>query len=411
MANKNNWRIIKNSNDKQNRENSYTNFLINNFEKYPNYKTCVKNFGETTYKIQIHEVDTHKKSNKMKRMLVYPYDDFVFNTGDYSTWEFGDMSTDWLILASDLTFKYNAYYTIAYCNNSLNWFDSNKNEISYPCFIYDKMTETELALFKEIIIAEGQIIVVVQNNNDTSLIDINNRFVFDSQVYKINSMKDFVDDGLLVFTMRKDGSGYDDDFDNNIANTETYNYTIEIGDSSFTQNIGYTTTLSATVKLDGIVVSKSIIWSSSDDSVVSIDNDGNIELLSEGSSTILVSMEDNEEIYDEITITSTSGSIPSEGEIVVLPNIEYILQGRTVSFSVYKYIDNIQQSDTFSVIVEELVQLQVLDITTEFYRLTIIDGNHFTIENIKKNGTITIRCTDMKDKSFKTFTIDLRGFW
>lgn len=49
--------------------------------------------------------------------------------------------------------------------------------------------------------------------------------------------------------------------------------------------------------------------------------------------------------------------------------------------------------------------------TIEFYRLTIIDGNHFTIENIKKNGTITIRCTDRQDGSIKTFTIDLRGFW
>ena len=76
---------------------------------------------------------------------------------------------------------------------------------------------------------------------------------------------------------------------------------ISIGQSDVTLEVGDVRHLSATLE-PANATNKSIIWKSSDQTIVSIDSEGKITAINKGSSTITVVSGDNEQIKDELVI-------------------------------------------------------------------------------------------------------------
>lgn len=91
--------------------------------------------------------------------------------------------------------------------------------------------------------------------------------------------------------------------------------------------------------------------------------------------------------------------------IEISPNIKEIMLGKTIEFNVYNYVNGIKQDDTFTI--------EVSGIPQEYFVLNIINGNNFTIENVKEYqiNPLTIKCTNNKSGNKINKTIWLGGNW
>ena len=116
------------------------------------------------------------------------------------------------------------------CNNVLKYIDENGNIIEEPCVI-DYATKYSNVYYNNILnIPQSTAVVTVQNNENTRRILINDRFIFDSQVYKIKSKNDFLREStfeknsaaLIKFEVNLDVTAPDDDFDLMIADMNKY---------------------------------------------------------------------------------------------------------------------------------------------------------------------------------------------
>lgn len=380
-------------------EDSYKLFLDDTLENSPNYVLATRNEDSTEYKLFVIDYNTDKLLIGYKKYVEYPYDSQVYYVGDYILWN----SESWLVFSCDNQIHWNRRGIIKKCNNLLKWKDSNGNILSYKCVIDDKFNNSDLDFTMHMIIPEGTIVVYCQKNDETSGIDINQRFIISGRPYKVNAITDYSSDGLMTIMMRLDGIDIYDDLVNGIANNNEYEYSIDIIEDSFTQSVGYTTTLSANILLNEEVASKSVEWSSSDTSKASIDNNGNLELLDSGSVTITCSMVDNPTVSNSITVT-ISAVLPSNSETLISPTNTRITQGSSETYEIYRYVDNVQQGDSFTIV--------ATGITTTYYSIATT-SNSFTITNLRaySDGDLTITCTNDVTSEVTTLDVTLAGYW
>ncbi len=240
----------------------------------------------------------------------------------------------WLTISSDMYKFVTASATVRRCNNTLKWYshDINNNRIlnEEPCVIDYKISRDLLRYeYQGLQYPQGIILVIVQNNNNTKNIKINDRFIFDGQPFKIQRNNTWQREKtmvagsapLLYLSCFKDQISPIDDLDNNIANGLPAN-----------------------------------------------------------------------------NINNTS--------IIIAPNNTKILQGENQNYSVYKYDENNNTlSDTFTVTASGC--------DSNFYNLSIVDGNNFNINNIYGDGTeyLTIHCVDNVDGKYEDIKIRLAGEW
>lgn len=396
------WQQIKTETTRDEYASTYVLWLKDIFEDSENYFQVTKNFDyDTNYKVLIKDYNAFKNLVPTKTLISYPYDTFSFDVGDYINWTYGGESTIWLIIHADKQYDYILHARMQQCKNTLKWYDSNNNEISYPCIITDDFTNTAFAFYKEMIVSKGSIVVLVKADANTNSITFDDRFVFDGQSFMVEAINNFASQDIITLLMRKDNVAYDD---TTIADSEVNEYSVTINPGDFTQAVSYTDILSATVILNDDVTTKTVTWSSSDEDKVSIDDDGNIELLAVGTSTIRCAISDNTDIYDEITIT-VSATLPVSKYLIFNPNIDNIKQGITETFTVYKYVDNVQAVDTFTI--------TAAGISTDYYTLTVLSGNSFSIENIKVNydTNLVVTCVSNVDSTTDTLTLEMKGVW
>ena len=102
---------------------------------------------------------------------------------------------------------------------------------------------------------------------------------------------------------------------------------------------------------------------------------------------------------DEIVTQTTNG-------VNIIPDVSRIIQGESEDFSVYNYIDGETNSDTFEVLTSG-------PILGKDYTVSIIDGNHFTITNLRESKTpLVITCVSKQDNTKKdTIRLMLGGLW
>ena len=380
--------------------------IKDNFESQPNYHQVYLNTDlATLYKVLIAKGNTKDKVVGYKILTSYPYDTYVFDSGDYITWTYGGETSVWLLTSIDKTYLYNVNARIRRCNNDLKWIDSNGEIPSYKCVVYDEI-EVSIKDDEKLMIAEGSILVEAQSNSDTLLINENQRFIFNGKAYKTSQVINIFDNNIIRLIMELDVVNDDlDDLANNIANVNSYDYQININEESFEQIVGYTDTLTYNLTLDNEDVAKDTEWVSSDESIATIDNNGNIQLLAVGTVTFTVRMADNTDVSDTLTITVV-GTLPSTESNQILPNVTNILQGDTQIYTVCKYVDNVANSDTFTITVNDITD------ASYYYTLNIIDGNTFCVTSLRYLPTdLIVTCTNDNDATTTSITINLKGLW
>lgn len=189
------------------------------------------------------------------------------------------------------------------CNTYIKWVDQNGVIQSYPCIFYFN-TKSNFGVDEKPILSlpNGRRQVVVQNNEHTSKIGRNKRFIFGGVAYKVIDFDIVSDPGLVNLSLQEDQIQVTDNLELGIA--DYFNnvvYTIEIANGNdLTVEVGSFIQIDAVVKKDGKVVYEELSFFSSDESIATVDENGLVSFISEGQVTIIVSLKNNSNISSAI---------------------------------------------------------------------------------------------------------------
>lgn len=381
-------------------------------------------FTDTEVRVN-HAIDTVAGEKLGDDYRVFIFKDFDHAKGLGYRYQFNN--NIWLCTNSDLYKYVTASTTVRRCNNVLKFRDSYGAIKTEPCIIDYEYSGTSPLYDNAINIPSGNLVVVAQYNQNTKDIKINDRFLFGTQAYKVKSIKDFQRNAtfdnnttpLVYYTLYKDSESVYDDFVNGIASSSVV-YTMSTNIDNITQVTGFTSKIIPTLKRNGKIVaspdilyddgyfydtgllySDIFVWYSSNPLVATVDNDGNVTLVGNGTAYIRVYMYNNSTVSADVQINVQSVPTPTN-EIVISPNVTEIMQSKTQTYEVYKYLNNVKQLDTFTLVGSGA--------NANNYTLTQIDGNHFSVKNIKYTSTpLVITATSGTDTY--TFTIKLRGMF
>ena len=136
----------------------------------------------------------------------------------------------WIACNTDNTKYVTKSNVIRRCNNVLKYIDNSGNIIEEPCIIEYAMKYSNIYYNDYVDIPQGTLVVIAQNNQNVKNILINDRFIFDSQVYKIKAKNDFLRENtferngaaLVRFEVNLDVTAPDDDFELGIASMNKY---------------------------------------------------------------------------------------------------------------------------------------------------------------------------------------------
>lgn len=308
--------------------------------------------------------------------------------------------------------------TVKRCNNMLRWIDENGDILSEPCALIETIKQSNDYNGDKLTTISGFTGLFCQRNANTNKIESNQRFLFGTKnnrkAFRVfgDGVKNYLnsetenDDSpsVIEFTI---GGGFVypdiDDLENGIANRFLDGFTLEIDDPAFTDVIGIQKQLNAIVKKNGEIVDAPLMWSSSNANVVSIDEDGNIELLAIGSATIACMLGANSDAVDSIVITVADVKA-DVFDIRVTPNLSGLNEGDARTIVVKLYQNDVETAEVFTF-------EKIGSVPSVSFSLSIIDGNSFMIRNNQAYyvSPLIIRCTS--GIHTYDFTVDLNGVW
>ena len=326
----------------------------------------------------------------------------------------------WLVINVDNLGSLVTSAEVRRCNNTLRFFDENANKIYEPCIIDQVSRFTNNNDTMTIVTGKAEQYVWCQRNSRTVKIKPNDRFLFGVPEQRIgfrlyagglgNSLNTITGDDnsptLTQFYIEEYEINYqEDDIENGFASAERYEYSIDISENNTYFDIGTTATLNAVVYRGKEVVNKNVIWTSSDEDIISV-NDKTLTAISAGEVTLYATMEDNKNVYGSINVTVLGSETEDDiYNILINPDINYVLEGETISITANLYKNGIKQDNMLTIVdVSENVPRQN-------YRITIKD-NTFTIENKQKylKDKVKIQCS-YNNELFEVFEFTLRGLY
>ena len=195
------------------------------FEESVDYRIVYKNMNySTTYKTWIYQGNASEKTVGYLHLLSYPYDSIQYKIGDYIQFNYGhtddtpDKYKFWILQSIDTRLLYNVTGRILPCNQSLKWEDESGNIYSYPCYFNTEMTKTNILDSNQgFNVESGALIAIVQQNQDTQTIRVNQRFVLNNRTYVVYQYNDNIDEGLIYFYLRITAELPEDDKENQLA--------------------------------------------------------------------------------------------------------------------------------------------------------------------------------------------------
>ena len=284
------------------------------------------------------------------------------------------------------------------CNEWMRIIDPLNGSIyKIPCVVDYDMTASSNKVTNSIITPNNHATVKVQQNATTDRLFITNaRFILGNRPFKIagmqNATNQFIDNNvssLMEIDLFLDEIWDKDDIVNGIADNGTYDYTIQIMGQDMDLIEDTQGVLQANVMLNGVDVSRDIVWSSSDDKVVEINQNGEYEVVGKqvGDTAIIVaSLRGNEDVSDSIVITVADEStiVP---EVIMEPTITFIREYESVRVSIYGlYNDELVTPDTV---------VLTLPSGLENYLTYTQNGNNFTFTCLKRKSGVNIISFDI----------------
>ena len=207
------------------------------------------------------------------------------------------------------------------CNAVWNHLDYYGNIVSEPIVVEnERANANDSDAQNSQLISKGYFNVICQYNEDTRHIDTNTRFILGSAAYRVTGYSDFETEftgdystvRLLSFSVRyEEPNDVIDDMENHVAGGKTFAW--YLGVSGMTSMIvGDTAQLSVQSVRNGVPVTSTAehplnyLWESSDESVLTVDENGLVTAIGEGSASVRVKLSQNTEYHANYWITVTA---------------------------------------------------------------------------------------------------------
>jgi hypothetical protein len=280
------WKALQNTQGGNSRDalmNGLKNTLAKSFKDSPSYYSVSIN-GATT---DVHIVDD---SDAKEQKLLLTQSTSPLNAGDLVLWN-GEY---WLTLIVD-DMGDGLYYrgTIKKCPSSLKWLDE-EGEIKEAWFIISSQTQRGLGLNDGniIILPNERRYIAVQKNAVTLKIVKGQRFILDNgRAWRVSSVNT-LETGLINIELEE--TQLNPSIDNvtlRVANYYTHTYSISIlNGNNISLTTGSTLQLNAQIKDEGNFVNMPLNYQSSDTSIATVNANGLVTGIANGSVTITASL-------------------------------------------------------------------------------------------------------------------------
>jgi len=303
--------------------------------------------------------------------------DININTGsivDYDDYK-------WLVTGSIDDIQ--AYKTagMVKCNNIINLY---KNNTSYqiPCIVNSTANlDTDKTVYIET--PSTTIVLRIPNTEITRQIKRGEIYKLGLQNYEVKDINDIVEPGILRLEIM---------YSQEAQEEHTYVLTI-LNNDNLQIAQSQSLTINAQLTDNGeIVDSPNLIYSSSNESIATIDEDGVVSILTIGTVTITVQKSDDINVSDSINVEIIEDVVNNFTYTLIstsLPDTEIIVT-QTKQYTVKKYNNGIlmEQNFTFNVVGD-----------SSSYQLSVIDGNHCSVKALKSGYMITLNAVDNSDES------------
>ena len=264
------------------------------------------------------------------------------------------------------------------CNNVLKIVDpENGSVFSVPCVVDYDMSSPSVQVSRYILTPNNHATVMVQGNvNTLRLFKTNTRYVLGGRPFKLYGYQNALNlnlttdyDTLLYLDLYLDEIHDGDDLVNGVAYNGDYNYKVKINSKPMTLPNGGTGTVTADVTLNGAEVNRTIVWSTSNTEVLTIDQNGKYTVVGADGQTadIIATLSGNEDIKDSVTIVVGAQSV--NPEIYLDPAFNKIREHQTIEFDVKVSIGGVEiKPDTVRINVDS--EYLTVGKTTSGWQLT-----------------------------------------
>lgn len=332
----------------------------------------------------------------------------------------------WLTINTEIIKNLTATCTIRRCNNTLRWIDEATGKYyEEPCCIEYLVKEPRdyATQGSPFITPGGFLHIEMQFNDRSNLIKENQRFLFGNPnhwtCYKVigtgindfRNITTYDNQSARILTLDLVANMVNpelDDIVNGLADVYTNLYVVTLSSASAQANVGDTLWLTSSTTYNGDSVEREMEWTSSDSRIATVSGSSGsalVTMIALGSCHITANVALNS--ASAACLITVTGSPIVNNEILISPDINYVLEGKSRNYAVYLYENNIQQADTFT------ITCTGSDVSATSYTFTQTDGNHFTlINNLRDiNSYLTIHCVSGSVIPEKTYKIYLRGAW
>lgn len=277
------------------------------------------------------------------RSLYFKDISHIAHRGKYFKWS----DNYWLVYETTNELETISRCNIRRCNNWIKWLNDKGEVIQYPCVIEGELTSANAQVSKTITQANSHINVIVQGNPDTLSLTKNTRIMFNHSVYKFTAInnymqQDYIDDNtpLLFMDFYLDMEIDEDNVEENLADDLRKDFTIECNVQHLTgQRNTYGRINSIVYHNNNTISNARFEYSSSDDNIITVDNNGNYTMLNNGNAIITVNILGN--ILSSIDIPITVEDITVlHYAIVVNPIVNNLKQGLSMELSA-KIVDSL----------------------------------------------------------------------
>lgn len=284
------------------------------------------------------------------------------------------------------------------CNNTINMEDKYGNIQREPCYIDYKTTENQLDNGEVIAVPSGRIQVYCQKNSYTDNININDRFIFGKYVYKVRYISEYDRTNTFDDTSRKlinfyadfDNISSCDNFELGVADYIQYNYKINVRNLIYGK-INDSGNINAICLLNGVQTNEILNYSVGNDEIIKIDESGNYELLSNGSTSILISMKNLPSCTATVNIEVGNYNMSP----YIVPDVSTILINQTIDYEI---------------VYNEILNINISSENPDYYYEYSINGNKFSITNYKQSDLpVTVSYSTADNSIGGIYNITLGG--
>jgi hypothetical protein len=246
-------------------------------------------------------------------------------------------------------------------NCTYNQFDYYGNVIQTPMVFLKNLTlATAPTITDTTVIGDAYQHIILQLNSDTQSFNNNTRIILGKSAYFISGLVDFVQEFTgntdSVHLIRGDARWTEptanDDMTNGIADGNSFSFSISISGNE-QQDVGHTQTLNVTATRNGEVVTSttnnpiSYTYSSSDSSVATVDTNGIVTGVSQGTCNLIAVLKQNTSV--SATFTVQVQQAVTEDYVTFTTTVpQSITQFDSATINAAYFVNGVQASDAIT---------------------------------------------------------------